>query len=65
LEHYAGDASGADFGSADTVVSAGDGVMRVARCEVCGSLDDVLRVARTRAQHDLDAAERRGLLPGG
>ncbi len=65
LERYAGDASGADFGSADTIVSAGDGVMRVRRCEVCGSIDDVLRVARTRAQHDLDAAERRRLLPGG
>ena len=49
-----GIASGADF-SADgrSVVSAGDDGMRITPCEVCGTLEDVLRVARTRAQHEL------------
>ena len=65
LQRYAGDASGADFGKGRDVVSAGDDVMRVATCEVCGTLDDVRRVARARARHDLDAAERRRLLPSG
>jgi len=65
LERYEGAARGADFGARQTVVSAGDGVTRVTDCEVCGSPDDVLRVARTRAQHRLSAAERRRLLPAG
>jgi WD40 repeat protein/DNA-binding SARP family transcriptional activator/energy-coupling factor transporter ATP-binding protein EcfA2 len=65
LQRYAGIASGADFGAGRSVVSAGDGVMRVTACEVCGSLEDVLRVARTRAQHELSPAERRRLLPSG
>jgi WD40 repeat protein/DNA-binding SARP family transcriptional activator/uncharacterized protein YbaA (DUF1428 family) len=64
LERYAGAATGADFGAGRTVVSAGDGVMRATTCEVCGSIEDVLRVAGTRAQHDLSAAERRRLLSG-
>jgi len=63
LQRFEGPARGADFGSGQTVVSAGDGVMRVTACEVCGSPDDVLRVARGRAQHRLSAAERQRLLP--
>lgn len=65
LQRYDGDASGADLGNGRAVVSAGDGVMRVAACEVCQGPEDVLRVAGTRAQHDLTAAERRRLLPSG
>jgi len=59
-------ASGADF-SADGrhVVSAGDDGIRTTACEVCGTLQDTLRVARTRAQHTLSTAERQRLLPGG
>ena len=65
LQRYDGVAAGADFGAGQTVVSAGDGIMRITDCEVCGSRADVLRVARTRAQHELSAAERRRLLPSG
>ena len=62
LQRFEGAARGADFGSGQTVVSAGDGVTRVTACEVCGSPDEVLRVARGRAQHRLSAAERQRLL---
>jgi WD40 repeat protein/DNA-binding SARP family transcriptional activator len=67
LYRHEGIASGADF-SGDgrrSVVSAGDDGMRVTACEVCGTLEEALRVARTRAQHKLSAAERQRLLPGG
>lgn len=64
--HEAGAASGADFGDGRSVVSAGDDGMRITPCEVCGrSLEQVLRVARTRAQHKLSTTERQRLLPGG
>ena len=63
LARYGGVANGADFGARRMVVSAGDGVMRATACEVCGSTSDVLRIARTRAQHRLSAGERRRLLP--
>ncbi len=65
LVRYEGDATGADFGAARAVVSAGEGAVRVTPCEVCGSLDGVLRLAKTRAQHDLTPAERRRLIPSG
>ena len=55
-------ATGAEFGAGHDVVSAGDDGMRITACEVCGSMDDVLRIARTRAQHALTAAERQRLL---
>jgi WD40 repeat protein len=66
LDRYEQSADGADF-SRDgryVVSAAGDG-MRLSLCEVCGSAADVLRLARTRAQHTLTALERRRLLPGG
>lgn len=66
LYRHKGIASGADF-SADGrhVVSAGDDGIRTTACEVCGTLQDTLRVARTRAQHTLSTAERQRLLLGG
>ena len=52
LHRHEGTASGADFGAGGRdVVSAGDDGMRITACEVCGSVEDVLRVARTRAAH--------------
>jgi WD40 repeat protein len=66
LYQHEGSASGADFsGETHSIVSAGDDGMRITPCEVCGTLEDALRVARTRAQHRLSAAERQRLLPGG
>jgi WD40 repeat protein len=64
LYTHEGAASGADF-SADghNVVSAGDDGVRITPCEVCETLQDTLRVARTRAPHKLSAAERQRLLP--
>jgi WD40 repeat protein/DNA-binding SARP family transcriptional activator len=66
LYRHEGIASGADF-SADGrhVVSAGDDGIRITTCELCGNIADGLRVARSRAQHILSAAERQRLLPGG
>lgn len=64
LHRHEGIASGADFsGDGRDVVSAGDDGMLITACEVCGTVEDVLRVARTRAQHTLTAAERQRLLP--
>jgi WD40 repeat protein/DNA-binding SARP family transcriptional activator/energy-coupling factor transporter ATP-binding protein EcfA2 len=66
LYQHKGIASGADFSLDDhSVVSAGDDDMRITPCEVCGTFAEALRVARTRAQHKLSAAERQRLLPGG
>ena len=65
VHRHEGIAGGADFsGDGRVVVSAGDDGARITACEVCGSVADALRVARTRAQHTLDAAERQRLLPG-
>jgi WD40 repeat protein len=66
LDHYDGSASAADFSrDGRSVVSAGGDGMRLVRCEVCGSADDVRQLARTRAQHTLTPLERRRLLPDG
>ena len=46
------------------VVSAGDdGVVRVTPCQVCGPLDEVPRLARTRAERELSPSERQRLFP--
>jgi len=45
------------------VVSAGGGIVRISPCEVCGSLDAVLKLARTRAARELTPVERQRLLP--
>ncbi|MGI9097776.1 MAG: BTAD domain-containing putative transcriptional regulator [Solirubrobacteraceae bacterium] len=64
LYRHEGIASGADFSrDGRSVVSAGDDGMRITACEVCGTMEEVLRLARTRAQHKLSASERRLLLP--
>ena len=65
LAPYQGPALAAEFDrSGRRVVSAGaPGIVRVADCEVCGSLDSVLRLARTRAGRELSAVERQRLLP--
>jgi WD40 repeat protein/DNA-binding SARP family transcriptional activator/energy-coupling factor transporter ATP-binding protein EcfA2 len=66
LYRHKGIASGADFsGDGRHVVSAGDDGIRITTCETCGSVQDALRVARTRAPRTLSAAERQRLLPGG
>jgi WD40 repeat protein len=67
LYRHEGIASGAGFGGVDgrSVVSAGADGMRITPCEICGTFSDTLRVARTRAQHKLTAAERQRLLPRG
>jgi WD40 repeat protein len=63
-------ANGADFSRDGRVVSEGvegaasRGVLRVSACAVCGPFADVLRLARSRADRTLNAAERR-LLAGG
>lgn len=66
LYTHEGAASGADFSAdGDNVVSAGEDGMRITSCEVCGTFQDTLRIARTRAPHKLSATERQRLLPGG
>ena len=66
LYQHEGSATGADFSDdGHSIVSAGNDGMRITPCDVCGTLDDALRVAQTRAQHKLSAAERQRLLPGG
>ena len=62
LARYEGVASGADFGNGDDVVSAGDNIMQITPCEVCGRLENTLRSARRRPQRALSSAERRLLL---
>ena len=47
------------------VVSAGGGIVRISPCEVCGSLDAVLKLARTHAARELTPVERQRLLPSG
>jgi WD40 repeat protein len=47
------------------VVSSGGGIVRVTPCEVCGTLSEVLRLARTRAERELSRVERQRLLPSG
>jgi WD40 repeat protein/DNA-binding SARP family transcriptional activator len=65
LTTYEGPAFAAEFDrSGRLVVSAGTpGEVRVTACEVCGSLDSVLQLARTRAGRELTDVERRRLLP--
>ncbi len=65
LHTHRGAATGAGF-SADgrSVVSAGSDGLFVTPCEVCGSMDEVQRVASTRAVRKLTAAQR-ALLEGG
>lgn len=47
------------------IVTAGfDGAARIYTCEVCGSLDDLLREARASVTRGLTAAERREFLGG-
>jgi WD40 repeat protein/DNA-binding SARP family transcriptional activator/energy-coupling factor transporter ATP-binding protein EcfA2 len=65
LYQYPGAAHSAEFsGDGQRVVSAGDpGTVRVSSCEVCGSLDSVLRLARTRVARQLTASEQQLLVP--
>ena len=43
----------------ERTVHAEDGIVRVWACETCGSLASVDRLARTRADRDVSAPERR------
>jgi WD40 repeat protein/DNA-binding SARP family transcriptional activator len=53
-------------GDGRQVVSAGDpGTLRVTPCDVCGSIDSVLRLAQTRAERELSATEQQRFLPEG
>lgn len=65
LVTHRGGALGATFNSrGDSVLSSGaDRTIRITRCEVCGSLADVLKLARSRPARQLTADERRRLLP--
>jgi WD40 repeat protein len=65
LYRHRGGARSANFSpDGDAVVSTGgDGIARVSPCAVCGSLEDVRRLARTRADRTLDAIERQRFLP--
>jgi WD40 repeat protein len=60
-------ASGADFspGGAAVVSAGSDGTVRVSPCDVCGSFEAVLRLARSRVDRDLSAAERQRYLAQG
>ena len=44
------------------VTASNDGAVRVYRCEICGSLDDLLETARAEVTRELTAAERREFL---
>ena len=44
------------------VTASNDGAVRVYRCEICGSLDDLLETARAEVTRGLTAAERREFL---
>ncbi|MEA2188411.1 MAG: hypothetical protein QOK16_3422 [Solirubrobacteraceae bacterium] len=65
LYRHRGGARSANFSpDGDAVVSTGaDGIARVSPCAVCGSLEDVRRLARTRADRALNAIERQRFLP--
>jgi WD40 repeat protein/DNA-binding SARP family transcriptional activator len=66
LYTHDGPALSASFSADGTaVVSTGqdDHIARVTPCEVCGSLQDVRRLARTRAARPLDLTERQRFLP--
>ena len=65
IESYAGDAPGAAFSpDGKRVLSSGERarVLRVSDCEVCGSFEDALAVARRRPVRALDESERARLL---
>jgi WD40 repeat protein len=65
LHRHEGRATGADISeNGRRVVSSGADGMRITTCEVCGSFEEALRVARARAPHELTAAERQRLLSG-
>jgi WD40 repeat protein len=65
LTAYQGPAYSAEFdGNGRRIVSSGaPGVVRVMECEVCGPLEAVRRLARTRAPRELTKVERQRLLP--
>ncbi len=65
LFRHEGSALAASFSrDGSRVVSAGDdGIVRITSCEVCGELDAVLRLARTRAERELTPVEQQRFLP--
>jgi WD40 repeat protein/DNA-binding SARP family transcriptional activator len=65
LDSHRGRALTASFDPAgQRILSAGsDDTVRVTPCEVCGSLAEVLSLARARAERQLTAAERERFLP--
>jgi WD40 repeat protein/DNA-binding SARP family transcriptional activator len=62
LERYAGSAVAADFGPAGRVVSATDSAIAVTTCDVCGSMQSVLRRAATLGAYKLNQGQRERLL---
>ena len=56
----------ASFGPGNTTVltSSRDGSARLYTCDVCGSLNQLLEIARARATRSLTADERRAYLGG-
>jgi WD40 repeat protein len=65
LQQPQGELYGVALSDDGTIATLGRGdVVRVFPCEVCGSLEDVRALARSRAPRPLDAAERQQLLAG-
>jgi WD40 repeat protein len=69
LREHAGSVTAAGFGpDSKTLMSAGeDGLVLISRCDVCGSLDDLLTLAARLSTRSLTAAEREeylGVRPG-
>jgi len=66
LHSHGANAVGASFSpDGKSVVSAGsDGVLQITPCEVCGTMADVLKLARSRPARALSTAERQRLLSG-
>jgi WD40 repeat protein len=65
LQQPQGELYGVALSQDGTIATLGRGdIVRVFACEVCGSLDDVRALARSRAPQPLSAAERRQLLAG-
>jgi WD40 repeat protein len=64
LEQYRRDAWSASFSpDGRSVLSAGDdSEIRLSPCEVCGSLESVLRLARTRLAHPFSHEEQQRFL---
>jgi WD40 repeat protein len=63
LQRQPGSAWGAEFSpDGRSILSFGEGGMRITPCEVCGAFDEVAKVARTRVDRDITKTEREQLV---